>query len=413
MRPNSDNKKRVCVITSSFPRSSSDYAGVFIYELLEELCKQGYLFEVVTPRSNGSGFTEGEQNLGGNIRVNRIGYFFLRRWEKLCYGDGILNNFQRHILAKIQLVFYISSAFVYSALALRRCNIIWSHWGLPSGLVGAVLRRFSGKKHILSLHSGWSFLLKKGAIGRQIARFIINNSDRITAVSNGIREEALNIYSGALRRKLSERIFLLPMGISVKDFFESSKIPRSYCREKYHINSEKTVLFIGRLTASKGAGYLIESLKDVSNLTLMIAGCGSQERILRDMAEAAKCDIRFFGAVSGNKKLELFRLADIVVIPSLGNEDGESEGLPVVMLEAMASSIPIVSTGLGGIKEVIKDSFNGLIAERRLAGSLKDKILLLLNDPSLYRMISQNALAESSRFDIERLGRQIDVVIRN
>ncbi|MDD4939912.1 MAG: glycosyltransferase family 4 protein [Candidatus Omnitrophica bacterium] len=401
-----EGKKQVCVITSSFPRSSHDYAGVFIYELLEALCKHGFSFKVVAPRANDRGHIPVEQGANDGIEVNRIGFFFFRKWESLCYGDGMLNNFQSSVLAKAQLVFYMFSAYIYSAVTLRKCDIIWSHWCFPSGLIGALLRRFCGKKHILSLHSGWAFLLKKGIIGRQIARFIINNSDLITAVSSCIKEETLQVYPGSLRRKLSERISILPMGISLDRFEDLRKTPKFTLRSKYGISSEKTILYLGRLISTKGLKCLFSAAAGYTDTTLMIAGGGGQEEELRRLAKGLSCDVRFLGLVSGRKKMELLRLADAVVVPSVGSRDGQAEGMPVVILEAMASGTPVIASDIGGISEVIRDNFNGFLVKRNDIPAMREKIELLFCNRSRYDFIAENSLKGSERFELERLSRE-------
>jgi glycosyltransferase involved in cell wall biosynthesis len=405
MRVKYQDYRKVCVITSSFPRFDGDYAGVFISELIGRLKQYGYSFRVVAPRGNLKKASM-KSSFDNRISITRFNYFFNSSWEKLCYGDGMLNNFQRSLLAKIQLPFYLGMSLIHSIVSLKNCRIIWSHWAFPSGLIGALLRKITGKRHILSLHSGWSFLIRYGTFGKQIIRFIINNSDRISAVSHAIKAETVMIFPRTERPSVEEKIFLLPMGVLRKNFFALRKVPKAHLKKKYRITSKKVVLYIGRLIPMKGINFLIQAVKGISGLTLLIAGSGSEENVLRDMARGVKCRVRFLGPVLGKRKLELFRLVDVLVVPSVGCVKGQTEGLPVVILEAMASGIPVVASNIGGIKEVIKNKYNGLLIEQYDTQGLQDKLNLLFENNLFYNKVSRNALRESSKYELAKLGKR-------
>lgn len=401
-------KTNVLVITSSFPRYEGDYAGIFLYDLLSSLTRYGYVFNVLVPRGSQGGVSGAYS--GGKISVLRFGFFFKRQWERLCYADGMLNNFCASLLAKVQLPIYLMISLFYSMCHSKDCEIVWSHWGFPSGIIGALLRKYTGKKHILSLHSGWRFLLRCGLPGKLLARFIVHNADMITVVNRDIMNETICLSSDWEKKKVREKIILLPMGVSLTKFFCPTANEKSLLRDKYNIISGKTVLSIGRLIPLKGIDYLIRALGDCADLTLMIAGSGSDEKRLRALSLGAKCDIRFLGAVSGEKKAELFRLADVVVVPSIGSSNGQAEGLPVVILEAMASGIPVVATSIGGISELIKSNYNGLLARQADAQDLRDKVDILLSNEKKYRLISENSRVTSKGFDLERLSQRYSSV---
>ena len=401
-------KTKVFVITSSFPRYKEDYAGVFIHDLLLSLTRYGYVFDVLAP--SGGQDDAFDKYSGGIISVFRFRFFFKRQWERLCYADGMLNNFCDSLLAKVQLPLYLAASLFHSARHIRGCQIIWSHWGVPSGLVGAILRKYTGKKHILSLHSGWRFLLKYGFFGKILVRFIIHNTDRITVVNKDIMEETIRLCRDKEKKKIYKKIILLPMGIPLAKFICSTTTEKGILRSKYNIILGKTVLYIGRLIPLKGIEYLIEAVRDSADLTLMIAGSGSDEARLRALSRGAKCDIRFLGVVAGEKKEELFRVADVVVVPSVGSANGQTEGLPVVILEAMASGVPVIATGIGGIKEVIKSSYNGLLVRQADAQDLRDKVDTLLSNENEYRFISENSRETSKSFDLECLSQHYSSV---
>jgi len=401
------DQTHICVITSSFPRTKEDYSGIFIFDLLGSLAKTGFHFRVIAPRNNEDRFFFKKEGKNENIEIFRFGFFFNYRWEKLAYRDGMLNNFKKSLLAKIQLPFYLAAALFSALIHLKNCRVIWSHWAFPSGLIGAVLKKLTARRHILSIHSNWSFLLRYGVIGRAIARFIIHNSDHISTVNYLLKKETLDIFKGKKELKeIEKKVFVLPMGILKENFSPPVKDSKSRLRERYNLGHGKVILYIGRLVPIKGVQFLIEAVKDFSGATLIIAGKGSQEESLREMAKTAQCKVEFWGVVSGQKKMELFRLSDIVVIPSVGSADGQTEGTPLVLLEAMANGTPIVASNIGGIRKVIKHGRNGLLVKKGDIRELKENLSLILNDPRLYGRICGKALKKSYRYEMNYINRR-------
>ncbi len=121
-----------------------------------------------------------------------------------------------------------------------------------------------------------------------------------------------------------------------------------------------TVLFLGRLSKEKGVFDLLEAFAAIRNTSikwkLILAGNGDLERarkLANDLGLSAK--VEFMGWVGPKKKAELLSIADVLVLPSY------FEGLPMAVLEGMASGLPVVSSRVGGIPDVIEDSVNGLL----------------------------------------------------
>jgi len=166
-------------------------------------------------------------------------------------------------------------------------------------------------------------------------------------------------------------------------------------------HAEKRIALIGRLHAQKGHRVLLEALKTLitsgRHVHLYLAGEGPDEAALRQRAS----DLGISGAVTFSGVVDdvvaFMNDIDIVVLPSLW------EGMPNVLLEAMAAGRPIVTTRLGGIEELVEDNVSALLCEPGRGRALADTIARLLDDPVLAGRLARAARQDACRrFDIAR-----------
>lgn len=143
------------------------------------------------------------------------------------------------------------------------------------------------------------------------------------------------------------------------------------------------LLFMGYLDHRKGVYDLLKCLKNDKDkfdgvLRLHIGGNGEADNVKNIINEYELYNIVCFeGWVSGLKKQELLLDADVFILPSY------NEGLPISILEAMSYSLPIISTSVGGIPEIVEDDKNGFLIEPGNIQQMSSAIFKLLNDESL------------------------------
>jgi teichuronic acid biosynthesis glycosyltransferase TuaC len=155
-----------------------------------------------------------------------------------------------------------------------------------------------------------------------------------------------------------EKITVLRNGVDL-DRFE----PRDRIAIRAKLNLEGPVwLTVGHLVELKGVDIAIEALARVPDTTLLIAGEGSEEHKLRQLVErlGLGARVRFLGAIPQAELCDYYNAADVMVLAS------SREGMPNVVLEAMACGTPVLATPVGGIPELITDPIAGeLMRERR------------------------------------------------
>lgn len=174
-----------------------------------------------------------------------------------------------------------------------------------------------------------------------------------------------------------DRLHVIHVGIPVDQFTRSSAPPAA--------GRNPAILYVGRLVPEKGQAVLLEAVAllaergHTANVTL--AGEGRLRPELERRAEqlGIASRITFLGAVGQDKLRDLYEGASIFCLPSF------AEGVPVVLMEAMAMKLPVVSTRITGIPELIEDGASGLLVAPGRPDELADRLEWLLTDPSLCR----------------------------
>lgn len=211
-------------------------------------------------------------------------------------------------------------------------------------------------------------------------------------------------------------LFLAPCEFMKNKFieygFDENKIkvlPYTLDLEKYQDlslppNSEKYILYLGRLSVEKGIGVLIEAMKKVKgNIKLKIMGDGSMLKSLKLKVKNEKLpNIEFTGFKEGDELKRITAGSLFVVLPVIRYENS-----PLVIYESMALGKPVIGSRMGGIPELIQDGMTGLLFEAGNADELAGKINFLLNDEEKIKQMSERAKNASKKFGFEEHYRKI------
>jgi len=168
-----------------------------------------------------------------------------------------------------------------------------------------------------------------------------------------------------------------------------------------------TVLFVGRLVEKKGADTLFDAmaiLRDSApGLELSVIGDGPARGDLEKRAKAAGIKAQFQGWQDEKKVRAAMRRALLLAVPSRTADGGDSEGLPTVIMEAMAIGVPVVATRHAGIPEIVSDRVTGMLAPEADPRALAAAILAVKTEPDLAGRLRGEAYADvRARFDADR-----------
>lgn len=196
-----------------------------------------------------------------------------------------------------------------------------------------------------------------------------------------------------------DRLHVIHVGIPVAEFTRSSPPPA---------DAAPQILYIGRLVPEKGQSVLLEAVSKLARRghtpRLTLAGDGAIRPRLERLAEelGIASQVTFLGAVGQDDLHELYSSASIFCLPSF------AEGVPVVLMEAMAMGVPVVTTRIAGIPELVEDGRGGLLVAPGRADELADAIERLLADPALREQLGSHGKEQVRReFDADTAALQL------
>jgi glycosyltransferase involved in cell wall biosynthesis len=225
----------------------------------------------------------------------------------------------------------------------------------------------------INIHKQWWQLPARSRAQRRYpGRLLTLASDprvHFVAVSCAIKERALEWGIP------SERISVRYIGVDLSSFRPAAlplerRLPR--------------ILFVGRLVEKKGVEYLIRAFglvkAQLPAAELVIAGDGRLRAQLELLATQLKLSVTFLGSLSSQQIKEEFQQTRVLCSPSVTADNGDAEGLPIVILEAQACAVPVVTSARGGAREGIIDGVTGFACKERDVACLSNRLMQLLLD---------------------------------
>jgi glycosyltransferase involved in cell wall biosynthesis len=209
----------------------------------------------------------------------------------------------------------------------------------------------------------------------------------VTACSDDLARRAVRLGADP------ERLETVPYGVDTARFRPDDAVRRRIRDEIGVSASAPLALAAGRLVRKKGFEFLIDAMSAIPGVVLAIAGAGTLDAELRERARRAGVAerTRFLGDQTQDRVAELLMAADVAVVPSVRDDSGNVDGLPNVVLEAMASGTPLVTTPAGGIGAVADDGRTALVVPERDATALAAAVARVLADPALGRALGRDA----------------------
>jgi len=338
---------RLCVVSSWFPSREHPFRTPFVPAFVRRIKKTGIDVTVVTTREK----LDSAFELADDVPVYRISQrsLFLNMFRLLAE--------LRPDIIHVHAPNFFSSFAIITATLLRIPVIATVHKAevLPVGNVCIEIMR----------------------------RIVLLLCDQIVAVSKATRQLTEQCGVG------TNRIDIVYNSAEEHIFKPRS---RQKARKLLHLPLDKDIiLFVGRLEPVKGVIYLIQAMSFVlreREAILVIAGDGAKRSNLQHLVKNLNLNshVLFLGNVHAEKLALYYNAADVFVLPSL------VEGHPLVVLEAMASGLPIVATNIGGNNESVVPHVNGLLVPPKNSEDLSKAILTILGDRKLrFRFSSESA----------------------
>ena len=300
-------RKRIACITSSYPRTESDYAGRFVQEWVQVL---GSEFDVQV-------FT---WNDGHQTDVHRVRYA-PRRFETLFYGSGAPENIGASH-GRLALLPGATGAMIAAVVEDGPYDLVVGHWAVPGGLIARAVGSFLNCPSLVVCHSGGVHQVKRFP---WLAKPLRGPTTVITNAQRSVFPDAT----------------VLPMG------FEKSRVERV----------GDAILIMSRLVPIKNIERVLNDFREIADHpTIHIAGDGPERSRLEQLAAKNRGPVRFHGFVSGETKDTLIADCGTFLLAST-TLDGRQEGMPVALLEAMSAGLVPLVARFDGIEDLLDDAF--------------------------------------------------------
>lgn len=356
---------RVLLIASAYPRSPSDVITPWLGTAIGRLAAAGVVVDVLAPAYRGLG----DQTVGGVV-VHRFRYA-PRAWERLTHEQTAPDRI-RERPAYLGLVPSYVGAGALAAVRLARggrYDVVHALWPLPHGLLGLAARWAAGVPLVTTFFGAELSWLGARHVMRRVLRAIVARSDAVTAVSSSTAERLARLVPGV-------RVVTLPFGAAIDPPAQVPPAP----------SGDGPLLFVGRLVERKGVHVLLDALARLGagRPTLDVVGDGPERAALVARAErlGLGAAVRFHGMVPAPALGDHLARCGALVLPAVIDAKGDTEGLGVVLLEALAHGRPVIASAAGGIPDIVRDDVTGLLVPAGDVGALATAIAALRTDPA-------------------------------
>ena len=386
---------RILHVVTAFPRSADDVIVPWLVELLKRLQAAGHEVEVFTSSYRGAP----DQVVGG-IPVHRFRYF-PRRWERLTHEEAAPDRMKRSLLYRLMPACFVVAGMIAAWRLCRRqrYDVIHVHWPLPLALFGWAAQRARPAALVTTFY-GVELRWVKTAMPflRGFLKWAARRSDRVVAISS---------YTAAEVRELVQLpIEVIPYTTSLPP---PPPVPRA---ARPSPGATFTVLFVGRLVERKGVSHLVDAVNLLlpgADVRLVIVGDGPErariEARVRDRGLDGRVAVR--GQVSDAELQAAYAGADAFVLPAVVDRRGDTEGLGVVLLEAMNHRVPVIASAIGGITDIVEDGVSGLLVPPGDAPALAAALGRLARAPDLAAGLGEAGYRRlRERFDWDAITRR-------
>ena len=374
-------KPTVLVTTSTFPRWQKDNEPRFVYDLSKRLATEFNII-ILAPHATGAAI---EEQWDG-MQIYRYRYA-PEKWQTLTYNGGISANLKQNPWKFLLLPLFFLGQWWALRKVLHQYNVdtIHAHWLIPQGLVAAftLLGYRKNIKLVCTSHGGDLFGLQ-GKISTFLKRWIINHCHAITVVS-----QAMLLKAKELTHNQYQAIHVIPMGTDLTHTF----VPNPNIKR-----AANQLLFVGRLVEKKGLTYLLQALQQLQpnfpNLELIIAGSGPlKDQLIQQTQQLGIAhQVKFVGRLTHTELVMLYQTATLAVFPFIQTQDGDMEGLGLVMVEAMGCGCPVIASDLPAVRDVINHGETGYLTEVVNSNALSAALEFLLIQEITRQYLSTQAL---------------------
>ncbi|MBR4348482.1 MAG: glycosyltransferase [Fibrobacter sp.] len=406
---------KILVIGSVYPRFHEDAEVPWLRASVAHLKKAGLGIQVLAPAYKGLKTHEID-----GVKVNRFRYA-PASWEILTHEEGAPSKMASKPWLQLLAIPYIISGFFKCISICRKFkpDVIHAHWPFPHAYIALGAAKLFRIPLVLNFHGAELLLIRKKKWVKPFLKFAIGQAQAVFANSS--------FTASKIKALRNVNVEWSPYGTTLESSTASEveAVP-------HPINGKFKILFVGRHIERKGICYLIEAAKYLprDKFEIRIVGVGDLTEKLKELAEQvdalapaglrhdSPAEIVFTGKLSPEELAKEYRTANVFTLPAIVDSKGDTEGLGVVLIEAMELGLPIVASNVGGIPDVVVDGESGILVPEKDPQALANAFKRLESEPGLVKQLlegSRKRIRECFTWDgiIERQIAEYKKVVRN
>ncbi|SHL12010.1 Glycosyltransferase involved in cell wall bisynthesis [Fibrobacter sp. UWT2] len=368
---------KVLVIGSVYPRFHEDAEVPWLRTSIAHLKKAGLDIQVLAPSYKGLKSHEID-----GVKVNRFRYA-PASWEFLTHEEGAPSKMANKPWLQLLAIPYIISGFFKCIKICRKFkpDIIHAHWPFPHAYIALGAAKLFKIPLVLNFHGAELLLIRKKKWVKPLLKFAIGQAQAVFANSS--------FTASKIKALRNVDVEWSPYGTTLETGTGNA--------EPHPINSKFKILFVGRHIERKGICYLIEAAKYLprDQFEIRIVGVGDLtedlKRLASESAAPNSAEIIFTGKLSPEALANEYKTANVFTLPAIVDSKGDTEGLGVVLIEAMELGLPIVASNVGGIPDVVIDGETGILVPEKDPEALANAYKRLAAEPGLIKQLLAGA----------------------
>ncbi len=289
------------------------------------------------------------------------------------------------------------SSKLVDMVKLHKIELLHVHYAIPHAYAGYMAKQMLKEEGIdipmvTTLHGTDITLVGNHPFYKPAVSFSINNSDIVTSVSQSLKEETYKLFNS------KKEIHVIPNFIELGKHISHPKIARN--RSLIANEKERIVTHISNFRAVKRIPDVIKIFHKIQEkipAKLLLVGDGPEKKNAEYLCQklGIQDKVIFFG--NSNEIDKILSFSDLFLLPS------ETESFGLAALEAMAWSVPVISSNSGGLPEVNFDGISGFLSDVGEIDEMAENALRILKDDATLNKFKENALKIAEKFDIKNI----------
>ena len=355
---------------------------------------------VLYPTFGGSGIVATE--LGKELAKKDHEIHFITYTEPVRLGELRKNIFYHEVSTSDYPLFkytpyeQVLTSKLVDVVKFEKLDLLHVHYAIPHASAAYMAQQILSDQNIkipfiTTLHGTDITLVGKDPSFEPVINFSINKSNMVTAVSESLKKDTNELF------EVKNKIKVIPNFICIDDYKLENN---DFYKKRFAPNNEKIICHISNFRKVKRIKDVLLSFEIISkeiDVKLILVGDGPERSALEKISRESKYrnNIYFLGSLKSTK--EVLNISDLFFLPS----STESFGLSA--LEAMACSVPVISTKTGGIPEVVIDGESGYLSKVGDVKEMSSNAIEILSNENKLSLFKENALKQAMKFDVKQI----------